>query len=151
MDIPDDPSGTERSNTDQSAELSGSASVGAPPAGRWPGNPFAAVDAESVIPIPTDMMRKNNLLVLQVKGNSMIGDYVLDGDHVILQERHTAKDGDLVVAKVSNRETTLKRYRRSEDRIELESVNPSHVVKVFDEEDVVIQGVVVGILRKYGS
>ncbi len=151
MDIPDDPCESERSNTGPSTEPPESAAVEFPLAGRWPGTPFTAIEAHVAIRIPADMMRKNNLCVLQVNGNSMIGDYMLDGDHVIVQRRNTVVDGELVVAKIRNSETTLKRYRRSEGMIELESPNPSQEVKVFDEKDVAIQCVVVGILRKYGS
>lgn len=107
-----------------------------------------AEDRET-IPISAGLLRKNNIHVLQVKGDSMIGDYLLDGDHVIVESRNAARDGEMVVALIRNSEATLKRFRRDGPQIRLEQADTSHEAMVFDEQDVVIQGVVVGILRKY--
>jgi repressor LexA len=63
---------------------------------------------QDTIPISSDLLRKNNIYVLQVKGDSMIGDYVLDGDLLIVERRDVAKDGEMVVALLKNSETTLK-------------------------------------------
>ena len=112
MDISDDPCESKRSNTDPSTEPSESAAAEVPLAGRWPGTPIEAVGAQAAIPIPADLLRKNNIYVLRVKGDSMIGDYVLDGDHLIVERRNAAKDGEMVVALIKNSETTLKRFRR---------------------------------------
>ncbi len=107
-----------------------------------------AKDGET-IPISAGLLRKNNIHVLQVNGNSMIGDYVLDGDHVIVERRNAARDGEMVVALIKNNETTLKRFRRDGSQIKLEPTDASDEAMVFDENDVAIQGIVVGILRKY--
>jgi repressor LexA len=79
----------------------------------------------------------------------MIGDHLLDGDLVIVEKRNTAKDGDLVLACTMNEGTAAKRFFRDGPRIRLEPSNPSYEALLLDENDVIIQGVVVGILRKY--
>ncbi len=118
--------------------------------GRIAGSPLieCAEDRET-IPIAAGLLRKNNIHVLQVKGDSMIGDYVLDGDHVIVDRRNAAMDGEMVVALIKNSETSLKRFRRDGHQIRLEQTDTSDEAMVFDEKDVAIQGVVLGILRKY--
>ena len=108
-----------------------------------------SAEDRDTIPISAGLLRKNNIHVLQVNGDSMIADYVLDGDHVIVERRNAARDGEMVVALIKNRETTLKRFHRDGRQIRLEQADTSDEAMVFDEEDVVIQGVVVGILRKY--
>ncbi|MGO9569666.1 MAG: LexA family protein [Desulfomonilaceae bacterium] len=118
--------------------------------GRIAGSPLIeSTEDRETIPISAGLLRKNNIHVLQVKGDSMIGDYVLDGDHVIVESRTAARDGELVVALMRNCETTLKRFLRDGHQIRLEQTDTSDEAMVFDEEDVVVQGVVVGILRKY--
>ncbi len=113
------------------------------------GLPFEAVEAQETISIPLDMMRKKNICVMQVKGDSMMGDHLFDGDHLILEKRNTPRDGEMVVALTGNSEAVLRRFYREGHRIRLEPANPSCQAMVFDEKNVTIQGVVVGILRKY--
>ncbi len=149
MVIPDDPCESKRSNTDPSTEPSESPAAAVPLAGPWPGTPTEATEAQAAIPISADLLRKNNIHVLRVKGDSMIGDYVLDGDHLIVEGRSAAKDGEMVVALIKNSETTLKRFRCDGGKIRLEQTDTSDDATVFDEKDVAIQGVVIGILRKY--
>ncbi|MGO9567936.1 MAG: LexA family protein [Desulfomonilaceae bacterium] len=149
MDIPDDPCESKRSKTDPSTEPSEFATAEIPRAGRWPGTLIEAIEAQAAIPIPAHLLRKNNIYVLRVKGDSMIGDYVLDGDHLIVERRKTAKDGEMVVALIRNSETSLNRFRRGGGKIRLEHADTSDDAMVFDEKDVAIQGIVVGILRKY--
>ncbi len=115
------------------------------------GLPLEAIQDQETIAIPSDMLGKYDTYVLMVKGDSMQGDHVLDGDYVIVERRPSARNGDMVVALVRNSEATLKRYRRDRGKILLEPANPAYPVMVYDEEDVVVQGVVVGILRKYGK
>ncbi len=118
--------------------------------GRITGGPRIEIaEDRETIPISAGLLRKNNIHVLQVKGDSMIGDYVLDGDHLIVERRSDARDGEMVVALIRNSAATLKRFRREGRQIRLEQTDASDEAMVFDEEEVAIQGVVVGILRKY--
>ncbi len=144
-------------NANRSIDLSEPArelksAVEVPLAGRIAaGLPLEAIQDQETIAIPSDMLGKYDTFVLMVKGDSMQGDHVLDGDYVIVERRPSARDGDMVVALVRNYEATLKRYHRDRGKIHLEPANPAYPVMVYDEEDVVVQGVVVGILRKYGK
>jgi len=118
--------------------------------GRTVEGPFIeTLEGQETLPIPPDLLRRNNIYVLQVCDDSMIGDHLLIGDHLILERRRAAKDGEMVVALIRDTETTLKRFRRDGSRIRLEPAVASHEARVFDEKDVVIQGVVMGIIRKY--
>ena len=77
MDIPDDPCESKRSNTDPCTEPSESTAAEVPLTGPWPGTLIEALKTQAAIPIPAVLLRKNNIYVLRVKGDSMIGDYVL--------------------------------------------------------------------------
>ena len=81
--------------------------------GRNAGGPIIEIaEDRETIPISGNLLRRNHIHVLKVIGDSMIGDYVLDGDHVIVERRNAAMDGEMVVALIKNSETTLKRFRR---------------------------------------
>jgi repressor LexA len=130
-------------------QLAGAVEV--PLAGRIAaGLPIEAVEDRETIAIPADLMGRNQTYVLRVNGDSMRDDHVLDGDYVIVDKRDTASDGDMVVALIRGSEATLKRLYRDRNRIRLEPANPAFPTQVYDESDVAVQGVVVGILRKYG-
>jgi repressor LexA len=91
--------------------------------------------------------QRGGTFALQVDGDSMMDEGILDGDYVIVERRETARDGERVVALLPNGETTLKLFYRDGDRIRLQPANPqfeSIVVKSCK-----IQGVVVGVLRRY--
>ncbi len=105
--------------------------------GRITGGPLieSAEDRET-IPISAGLLLRNNIHVLQVKGDSMIGDFVLDGDHVIVESRNVARDGEMVIALLKNSETILKRFRRDGRQIRLEQTDASDEAMVFDEKDV---------------
>jgi SOS-response transcriptional repressor LexA len=109
------------------------------------------LEGQETIPVPQALLSRNNICVLQVCGDSMIGDHLLGGDHLIVEKRDTARDGEMVVALTNKGEVTLKRFLRDGPRIRLEPPDASAEATVFDEKDVTIQGVVVGILRKYSG
>ena len=79
----------------------------------------------------------------------MIGDHLLGGDHLIVEKRNTARDGEMVVALTNKGAATLKRFFREGPWIRLEPADASTEAMLLDEKDVAIQGVVLGILRKY--
>jgi len=85
--------------------------------------------------------------VLQVKGQSMVDEGILDGDFVVIEETNQAKNGDIVVAMIENGIVTLKRFFREKDRIRLEPAN-SEMRPIF-AKNVTIQGKCVGVIRKY--
>jgi repressor LexA len=113
------------------------------------GLPIEAIEDRDKIAVPAHLVGRNDTYVLLVKGDSMSEDHVLDGDYIIVEKRETASDGDMVVALIRNSEATLKRFRRSGRQIRLEPANPAYKAMVFDEREVMVQGVVIGLLRKY--
>jgi repressor LexA len=146
---------TKRWNANRSIDLSESLSVESaiaelPLVGRIAaGLPIEAIEDRDKIDVPAHLVGKHDAYVLHVKGDSMSDDHVLDGDYVIVEKRETASDGEMVVALIHNSEATLKRFRRVGNRIKLEPANPAYDAMVFDSSEVIIQGVVVGLLRKY--
>lgn len=85
--------------------------------------------------------------VLQVKGDSMIEDGILDGDFVVVEEAKVARDGDIVVAMVNNGVVTLKRFFKEPGRIRLQPANAT--MQPIYAKDVTIQGKVTSVIRKY--
>jgi len=85
--------------------------------------------------------------VLEVQGDSMIDDHIRDGDYVVCERRNKVRDGETVVALLDNGEATLKRFYKEKDRIRLQAANANYKPIYTDKVDV--QGVVVGVVRKY--
>lgn len=105
-------------------------------------------DPDATVNVPPSMVSgKKRSYVLQVKGDSMIEDGILDGDFVIIEEQNTAFDGDIVVALLENGLATLKRYFKEKDRIRLEPANAS--MEPIYATDVKIQGKCVGVIRRF--
>jgi len=90
---------------------------------------------------------KKRAFVLQVKGNSMIDEGILDGDYVVVEEKQEAKNGEIVVALLENGFATLKRFFKETTRIRLEPAN-SKMSPIFAKK-VKIQGKVVGVVRRF--
>jgi repressor LexA len=114
------------------------------------GTPIEAVQSSETIFVPEDMVGRGDTYVLQVKGDSMIDEQIRDGDYVIVENRRSAKDGEMVIALLEGENVTLKKlYRERGGRVRLQPAN-SRVKPIFvDQEDLRIQGVVIGVLRKY--
>ena len=86
---------------------------------------------------------------LEVRGDSMIGVGINDGDVVIIRETSVADNGDIVVALIEDQEATLKRFFRRGNAIALEAANPAYEPRVLPEEMVRVQGRLVGLIRTY--
>jgi repressor LexA len=105
-------------------------------------------DPNATVDIPPHMLSgKKRSYVLQVKGDSMIEDGILDGDFVIIEEQATANDGEIVVALLDNGLATLKRFFKEPNRIRLEPANSS--MSPIYATDVSIQGKCVGVIRRF--
>lgn len=105
-------------------------------------------DPDATISVsPSLVSNKKRSYVLQVKGNSMIEDGILDGDYVIIEEQMTAEDGDIVVAMLGTGLATLKRFFREPTRIRLEPANSA--MEPIYATDVRIQGKCVGVIRRF--
>lgn len=108
--------------------------------------PYSDPDATIAV-APSLVNEKKNTYVLQVKGDSMIEDGILDGDFVIIEEQHTANDGDIVVAMLDTGLATLKRFYREPNRIRLEPANAA--MEPIYSTNVRIQGKCVGVIRRF--
>jgi repressor LexA len=86
---------------------------------------------------------------LEVKGDSMIDAGINDGDIVIIRETTVADNGDIVVALVEDAEATLKRIRRQNGMIALEAANPAYETRILRDDQVKVQGRLVGLIRSY--
>src|SRR3989344_4798984 len=105
-------------------------------------------DPDATVKVSPSMLSgKKRSYVLQVKGDSMIEDGILDGDYVIIEEQNTAMDGDIVVALLDSGLATLKRFFREPNRIRLEPAN-SNMTPIY-ATDVKIQGKCVGVIRRF--
>lgn len=95
-----------------------------------------------------ELLVAENHFVLEVKGDSMIDEGILDGDKIICKQQQTAMDGDIVVALIDNQNATLKRiYYKSQDDITLMPANSALSPQVYSKKRVQIQGIFVGLLR----
>lgn len=115
------------------------------------GKPIEAIEMNEVISVPPDMVpHKGKTYVLQVRGNSMIEEQIRDGDYVIVEDRTTAENGEMVIALIDEQETTLKKiYREKNGVIRLQPANPEMKPLMVAADRMKVQGIVIGILRKY--
>ena len=115
------------------------------------GEPIEAVVAPETIAVPNDLIpRRGTSYVLRVRGDSMIDEHIQDGDYVVVHGRESADDGQMVIALVEGTSATVKRvYREPGGWLRLQPSNEKMVTIRVHENDVLIQGVVVGVIRKY--
>jgi repressor LexA len=111
------------------------------------GAPLDAAENAEQLDIADILVGKKDCFLLEVHGDSMIEDHIQDGDYVVVEKRDRASEGETVVALLPNGETTLKRFHRQGNKVRLQPANSSMAPIVVDE--VKIQGVVTGVLRKY--
>jgi repressor LexA len=111
------------------------------------GAPIEAIEQAEALDLEEMFVSPHGNFVLRVRGNSMIGDQICDGDYVIVEKRETAREGETVVALLDSGEATLKRLYRHPNGVRLQPANPAY--EPIITKDVHIQGVVVGILRRY--
>jgi repressor LexA len=115
------------------------------------GQPIEAISGNDTIAVPDELVpRRGRSYVLKVRGDSMIDEHIKDGDFVVVQERNQADSGQTVVALVHGDSATVKRfYREPGGWIRLQPANPTMQPLRVNERDVIVQGVVVGVIRKY--
>ncbi len=113
------------------------------------GNPIAALeDSYNTIAVPPNMMGPDHF-ALEIEGESMINAGILDGDIVIVRKANTARNNQIVVALVDQEEATLKRLYKSSQGVELIAENPDFPTRTFGPDRVEVQGILVGLVRKY--
>jgi repressor LexA len=112
------------------------------------GQPIEAVQQGESISLG-DITRSKDVFVLQVKGESMRDEHIVDGDYVLVEKTNNARDGEIVVALVEGTDATLKRLYREGAKIRLQPSNSAMAPIVVAAKSVQVQGRVIGVLRKY--
>ena len=112
------------------------------------GRPLEAVEEVDAIEVPPSMIGEGDHFVLQVKGDSMKEEGILDGDFIIVRKQPTAENGETVVALINN-EATVKKYYRREEYVELRPAHTDMEPIIIREGDLWIEGRVMGVIRRY--
>jgi repressor LexA len=111
------------------------------------GGPIEAYqEVVETVSVPEVLNANADTYLLRVRGDSMIGAHITDGDLVVIRPQQTARDGDIVVAQVEENAVTLKRFFREKGRIRLQPANPEYEPQYY--EDIRIQGKLVGVIRR---
>lgn len=112
------------------------------------GRPVEAIENPQTISF-ADFASSRDVFVLEVRGDSMQDEHILDGDYVLVEKAVTAHNGDIVVALCSGTDATLKRIYKEGEKVRLQPSNATMPPIILPARDVQIQGRVVGVMRKY--
>ena len=113
------------------------------------GEPIEAIADQETVAVPEDMLGRGEHYVLRVNGDSMIEEQIRDGDYLVVKQRDTANNGEMVVALVDQESATVKKFYREGDRIRLQPANEAMEPMYFGPDRVLVQGIVVGVIRRY--
>ncbi|MBS0473579.1 MAG: transcriptional repressor LexA [Proteobacteria bacterium] len=113
------------------------------------GVPIEAMETAAMLPVPAALLGAGEHYALEVSGDSMIEAGILDGDYALIRRTDTARDGEIVVALVRGEEATLKYLHREGGRVRLDPANAAYEPQVYDPREVVVQGKLAGLLRRY--
>jgi repressor LexA len=114
------------------------------------GFPIEEAMVQETVAVPQDFVRRTgNHYVLRVRGQSMIEDQIADGDLVVVHDRQTADNGEMVIAMIDESATVKRYYRERDGRIRLQPSNENMAPIYVQENQMRVQGIVVGVLRRY--
>ena len=113
------------------------------------GTPIEALQGNESLAVPAALLGPGEHYALEVSGDSMVEEGILDGDYALIRKTDTARDGEIVVALIDNVEATLKTFRREGQMIRLDPANRQYDPKRYRPEQVVVQGRLSGLLRRY--
>jgi repressor LexA len=113
------------------------------------GVPIEAMEGQSMLPVPAALLGSGEHYALEVSGDSMIDAGILDGDFALVKRTDTAQDGEIVVALVHDEEATLKYLRRENGMVRLDPANAAYEPQIYPPNEVVVQGKLAGLLRRY--
>jgi repressor LexA len=113
------------------------------------GTPIEALQGTEGFAVPAALLGPGEHYALEVSGDSMVEEGILDGDFALIRKADTARDGEIVVALIDNEEATLKTYRREGQMIRLDPANRAYEPQRYDEGRVRIQGRLAGLIRRY--
>ncbi|HVM22251.1 MAG TPA: transcriptional repressor LexA [Sphingomicrobium sp.] len=113
------------------------------------GTPIEALQGTESFAVPAALLGPGEHYALEVAGDSMVDEGILDGDFALIRKVDSARDGEIVVALIDNEEATLKTYRREGRMIRLDPANSRYEPQRYDEARVQIQGRLAGLIRRY--
>jgi len=113
------------------------------------GTPIEALQGTDTLPVPAALLGPGEHYALEVAGDSMVDEGILDGDYALIRRQDTARDGEIVVALINDEEATLKTFRREGQMIRLDPANRQYDPQRYRPEQVQIQGRLAGLLRRY--
>ena len=113
------------------------------------GRPIEAIATMQFMEVPAHLKSDKPCYVLQIAGESMIDAGILDGDWVIIEQRQTARNGEIVVALINQEEVTLKIIEQTPKQVLLHPANARMDVQVYHPDQIEIQGVLIAQMRRY--
>jgi repressor LexA len=113
------------------------------------GMPIEALEGQNSLPVPAALLGPGEHYALEVAGDSMVDEGILDGDYALIRKTETARDGEIVVALIDNVEATLKTYRREGQMVRLDPANRRYDPQRYRPDQILIQGRLAGLLRRY--
>ncbi|MEA3066363.1 MAG: repressor LexA [Sphingomonadales bacterium] len=113
------------------------------------GMPIEALEGQTTLPVPAALLGPGEHYALEVAGDSMVDEGILDGDYALIRKTDVARDGEIVVALIDDNEATLKTYRKEGQMIRLDPANRRYDPQRYRPDQVRIQGRLSGLLRRY--
>ena len=113
------------------------------------GTPIEALQGTECFPVPAALLGPGEHYALEVSGDSMVDEGILDGDFALIRKVDVARDGEIVVALIDNEEATLKTFRREGGMVRLDPANRNYEAQRYDPRRVKIQGRLAGLIRRY--
>ena len=113
------------------------------------GTPIEALQGTDTLPVPAALLGPGEHYALEVAGDSMVEEGILDGDYALIRKTDTARDGEIVVALIDNEEATLKTFRREGSMIRLDPANRRYDPQRYRPDQIQVQGRLAGLLRRY--
>ena len=113
------------------------------------GTPIEALQGTECFPVPAALLGPGEHYALEVSGDSMVDEGILDGDFALIRKVDTARDGEIVVALIDNEEATLKTFRREGSMVRLDPATRNYEAQRYDPRRVQIQGRLAGLIRRY--
>ena len=113
------------------------------------GTPIEALQGTECFPVPAALLGPGEHYALEVSGDSMVDEGILDGDFALIRKVDVARDGEIVVALIDNEEATLKTFRREGSMVRLDPANRNYEAQRYDPRRVQIQGRLAGLIRRY--
>lgn len=113
------------------------------------GAPIEALEGHNSLPVPAALLGPGEHYALEVSGDSMIEAGIFDGDFALIKRTDSARSGEIVVALVRNEEATLKYLAKEDGKVRLDPANAAYEAQVYNPAEVVVQGKLAGLLRRY--